>query len=136
MDFFFFFFFFFKSKKKISKIILKNLWFFSNIFYQFFHNIGLYIYIVKYKSGIKIPGFLRNVLKFFFQNNHFKKKSDFLAYFFTNILDEFPIFRNWCHFLTRLLRTLFVDTSLFFTEKDRCQGHLYQIWIMSIISFW
>jgi len=36
---------------------------FSNIFLPIFHNIGLYIYTVKYKSGIKIPGFLRNILK-------------------------------------------------------------------------
>jgi hypothetical protein len=27
-------------------------------FYPFLHNIRLYIYIVKYKSGIKVPGFL------------------------------------------------------------------------------
>jgi hypothetical protein len=27
------------------------------------HNIGLYIYTVKYKFGIKIPGFLQNISK-------------------------------------------------------------------------
>ena len=27
------------------------------------HNIGLYIYTVKYKSSIKIPGFLQNISK-------------------------------------------------------------------------
>jgi hypothetical protein len=36
---------------------------FSNIFLPILHNIGLYIYTVKYKSGIKIPGFLRNISK-------------------------------------------------------------------------
>jgi len=36
---------------------------FSNIFLPILHNIGLYIYTVKYKSGIKTPGFLRNILK-------------------------------------------------------------------------
>ena len=30
---------------------------FSNIFLPILHNIGLYIYIVKYKSGIKYPIF-------------------------------------------------------------------------------
>jgi hypothetical protein len=33
------------------------IWIFSNIFLPILHNIGLYIYTVKYKSGIKIPGF-------------------------------------------------------------------------------
>jgi hypothetical protein len=40
-------------KKSFQKIVI-----FSNIFLQILHNIGLYIYIVKYKSGIKIPDFL------------------------------------------------------------------------------
>jgi len=54
----------FKKKiQKISKIIfLKNV-IFSNIFLSILHNIGLYIYILKYNSGIKIPGFLRNISK-------------------------------------------------------------------------
>jgi len=46
---------------------------FSNIFLQNLHNMGLYIYIVKYKSGIKIPDFLQNISK---KNlKHFKKIS-------------------------------------------------------------
>jgi hypothetical protein len=44
---------------------------FSNIFLPILHNIGLYIYTVKYKSGIKIPGFLRNISKK--NQNTFKK---------------------------------------------------------------
>jgi hypothetical protein len=36
---------------------------FSNIFLPILHNIGLYIYTIKYKSGIKIPGFLQNISK-------------------------------------------------------------------------
>jgi len=36
---------------------------FSNIFLPILYDIGLYIYTVKYKSGIKIPGFLRNISK-------------------------------------------------------------------------
>ena len=48
-------------KKSFQKIVI-----FSNIFLQILHNIGLYIYIVKYKSGIKIPDFLWNI--------YFKKK--------------------------------------------------------------
>jgi len=56
--------FFLKKKiQKISKILWKKLWFSQIFFYQFLYNIGLYIYTVKYKSGIKIPDFLRNVSK-------------------------------------------------------------------------
>jgi hypothetical protein len=44
---------------------------FSNIFLLILYNIGLYIYIVKYKSGIKIPGFL---------HKNKKKKKEFHAY--------------------------------------------------------
>jgi hypothetical protein len=33
------------------------------MFLPILHNIGLYIYTIKYKSGIKIPGFLRNISK-------------------------------------------------------------------------
>jgi hypothetical protein len=58
---------------KKSKIILKNFVIFSYIFLPITHNIGLYIYTVKYKSSIKILGFLRNVSKKIFQNI-FKKK--------------------------------------------------------------
>jgi len=41
---------------------------FSNIFQPILHNIRFYIYIVKYKSNIKIPGFLQNILKKNVQN--------------------------------------------------------------------
>jgi hypothetical protein len=46
------------------------------------HNIGLYIYTVKYKSGIKIPGFLRNISKRKKNiSKHFQKeKKYFVAY--------------------------------------------------------
>jgi len=46
---------------------------FSIIFLPILHNIGLYIYTVKYKSGIKIPGFLQNISKKKFKT--FSKKS-------------------------------------------------------------
>jgi hypothetical protein len=47
-----------KNSKKIQKSFEKKIVIFSNIFLPILHNIGLYIYTVKYKSGIKIPGFL------------------------------------------------------------------------------
>jgi len=52
-----------KKSKKTSKIIFKKIAIFSNIFLSILHNIGLYIYTVKYKFGIKIPGFLQNISK-------------------------------------------------------------------------
>jgi hypothetical protein len=51
-----------KNSKNFKNHLKKNV-IFSNIFLPILHNIGLYIYIVKYNSGIKIPGFLRNILK-------------------------------------------------------------------------
>jgi len=53
-----------KKTKKNSKIFhnpFEKFVIFSNIFLLILYNIGLYIYIVKYKSGIKIPGFLRDI---------------------------------------------------------------------------
>jgi hypothetical protein len=44
-------------KKKFQKSFQKNCDFLK-YFLPILHNIGLYIYTVKYKSGIKIPGFL------------------------------------------------------------------------------
>ena len=41
----------------------KKIVIFSNIFLPILHNIGLYIYTLKYKSGIKIPSFLWNISK-------------------------------------------------------------------------
>jgi len=54
---------------------------FLNIFLPILHNIGLYIYTVKYKSGIKIPGFLRNISKKKFKT--FSKK-------YQKLLNQFP----------------------------------------------
>jgi hypothetical protein len=51
-----------KYSKNFKNHFKKNV-IFSNIFLPILHNIGLYIYIVKYNSGIKIPGFLRNISK-------------------------------------------------------------------------
>jgi len=48
---------------------------FSNIFLPILHNIGFYIYIIKYKSGIKIPGFLQNISKKI-QKIFFKKRKN------------------------------------------------------------
>jgi hypothetical protein len=62
-----------KNSKKNSKNPLKKIVIFSIIFLPILHNIGLYIYTVKYKSGIKIPGFLRNISKKKFKT--FSKKS-------------------------------------------------------------
>jgi len=62
----------FKKKfKKFQKSFFKKNMIFSNIFLPILHNIGLYIYTIKYKSGIKIPGFFRNISKK--NQNIFKK---------------------------------------------------------------
>jgi len=50
---------------KNLKIPFEKFVIFSNIFVPILHNIRLYIYIVKYKSGIKIPDFLRKNKKNF-----------------------------------------------------------------------
>jgi len=51
---------------------------FSNVFLSILHNIGLYIYTVRYKLGIKIPNFLQNIFKKKFKNfeliSFFKKQ--------------------------------------------------------------
>jgi hypothetical protein len=52
-----------KKNPKISKKHFKKIVIFSNIFLPILHNIRLYIYTVKYKSGIKITGFLQNISK-------------------------------------------------------------------------
>jgi len=44
-----------KLKSPLKKIVIV-----SNVFLPILYNIGLYIYTVKYKSGIKILDFLRN----------------------------------------------------------------------------
>jgi len=61
-----------KISKKISKII-SIFFIFSNVFLPIVHNIGLYIYTVKYKSGIKILDLLQNISKKF--KTFFKKIS-------------------------------------------------------------
>jgi len=43
------------------------------------HNIGLYTYTVKYKSDIKIPGFLLNIFKKIIKTSS-KIKKYFVAY--------------------------------------------------------
>jgi hypothetical protein len=47
-----------KKIKKNKKNPFKKIVIFSNVFLPILHNIGLYIYTVKYRSGIKIPVFL------------------------------------------------------------------------------
>jgi hypothetical protein len=56
-----------KNKKFPNKIKnpLKKFVIFSHIFHQFCIISGLYIYTVRYKSNIKILGFLRNFFKNF-----------------------------------------------------------------------
>ena len=64
---------------KNFKTPLKKIVIFSNMFLPILHNIELYIYIVKYKSGIKIPGFLWNIFKKNFKTFS-KIKKKFIAY--------------------------------------------------------
>ena len=68
------------KKKRKFKNPLKKIMIFSNIFLLILHNIGLYIYIVKYKSGIKIPVFLRNVFKKKNSKHFQKEKNIFFAH--------------------------------------------------------
>jgi len=63
-----------KFKNPLKKIVI-----FSYIFLPILYDIGLDIYTVKYKSGIKIPGFLRNLSKKKFKTFS-KKKKYFIAY--------------------------------------------------------
>jgi len=71
--------YFLKKIKIFQKSFKKNVTF-SNIFLLILHNIGLHIYIVKYNSGIKIPGFLQNISKKIKFQKKFKKKKYFIAY--------------------------------------------------------
>jgi len=52
-----------KKIKKLKTNHFKKIVIFSNIFLPILYNIEFYIYTVKYKSGIKIPDFLRNISK-------------------------------------------------------------------------
>jgi len=54
-----------KFKKKIQKILksFKKFVTFLNIFLPSLLNIGLYTYMVRYKSDIKTPGFLQSISK-------------------------------------------------------------------------
>ena len=72
-----------KTIQKNFKNHFKKFVIFLNIFLPSLLNIGLYTYIVRYKSGIKIPGFLRNILK-----KIQKKKKYFIAY--GQVLKNFP----------------------------------------------
>jgi len=74
-----------KLKNPLKKIVI-----FSHIFLSILHNIRLYIYTVKYKSGIKIPGFLRNIKKKFktFQKKNLKK-----------LLNQFPFSKKKIAFM-------------------------------------
>jgi hypothetical protein len=69
-----------KTKKKSKKFqkSFKKIVIFSNIFLFILHNIRLYIYTVKYKSNIKVPGFLQNFSKKKFKTFFLKKY--FVAY--------------------------------------------------------
>jgi hypothetical protein len=67
---------FLKKNSKNFKNHFKKKVIFSNIFLPILHNIGLYIYIVKYNSGIKISDFLRNISKKNKISKHFKKEKN------------------------------------------------------------
>jgi len=67
-----------KKNPKFFQKSLKKIMIFSNTFLSILHNIGLYIYTVKYKSGIKLSGFVGNISKKF--QNICKKKKYFNAY--------------------------------------------------------
>jgi hypothetical protein len=74
---------FIKKSKNFSKIILKKFAIFSYIFLPIIHNIGLYIYTVIYKFGIKIPGFLQNISKKKtkkYISKHFQKEKNILLH--------------------------------------------------------
>jgi hypothetical protein len=58
--------------------IFKKIMIFSQIFLPILHNIGLYIYTVKYKFGIKILGFIKNISKKI--SKHFKKEKNILLH--------------------------------------------------------
>jgi len=87
-------------KKKFQKSFQKNCDFLK-YFLPILHNIGLYIYTVKYKSGIKIPGFLRIIQKSKKNQNILKKisktfksislfKKIFCFHAYGHILKKFP----------------------------------------------
>jgi len=79
VDYIYIYIYFKKIKKKSKKIKnpFKKIVIFSNIFLPILHNIGLYIYTVKYKFDIKIPGFLRNISK----KNYFHEYGQILKFF-------------------------------------------------------
>jgi len=68
-----------KNSKSFQKFVI-----FLNIFLPSLLNIGLYTCMVRYKSGIKTPSFLRNISKKKFQ----KKKKYFIVY--GQVLKNFP----------------------------------------------
>jgi len=83
---------------------------FSNIFLSILHNIGLYIYTVKYKSGIKIPGFLRNISK---KNQNILKKCQ-------KLLNQFPFSKTKKNILFSCIRpNPKIFPSIFFIKKTK-----------------
>jgi len=81
-------FFFFTKTKRIQKNFknhFKKILIFLNIFLPILHNIGLYIYTVKYKSGIKIPDFSE-----IFQKKKFKTFSKK----YQKLLNQFPFLKK------------------------------------------
>ena len=66
---------------------------FSNVFLPILHNIGLYIYTIRYKPGIKIPEFLQNIFKKKFKTFElisFFKKQKKKIHAYGRILKCFP----------------------------------------------
>jgi len=68
-------FFFLKKNPNFFQKSLKKIMIFSNNFLSILHNIGLYIYTVKYKSGIKLSGFVGNISKKIFKTFVKRKKN-------------------------------------------------------------
>jgi len=75
------------KKQKNYKGHFKIFLIFSRIFLSIFHSIGLYLYTVRYRSSIKILGFLWNIFLFFLNSKKnlktFKLISPFKKFFQT-----------------------------------------------------
>jgi hypothetical protein len=74
-----------KNSKNNFQKSFKKICDFLKYFLPILHNIRLYIYTVKYKSGIKIPGFFQNIFKKNFKT--FSKISQ-------KLLNQFPFKKN------------------------------------------
>jgi len=102
----------FKKTKKIQiffKKSFKKIVIFSNMFLPIFHNIKLYIYTVKYKFGMKIAGFLRNISKK--NQNIFKKISK-------NFQINFPFQKQKKNILFSCIRPNLKNFPSIFSLKD------------------